>query len=72
MSVSNEGPSIRRFKRTGKRDEIFLATKFGLGRHWEGDQDRIVNGTPEWAAKALHRSLEQLGTDYVDLWYLHR
>ncbi|KAM5541770.1 hypothetical protein V8D89_004499 [Ganoderma adspersum] len=60
------------FKRTGRRSEIFLATKFGLGRHWEGDQARIVNGTPEWAAKALDRSLEQLGVDYVDLWYLHR
>ncbi|KAI1788102.1 NADP-dependent oxidoreductase domain-containing protein [Ganoderma leucocontextum] len=60
------------FKRTGKRNEIFLATKFGMGRLWQGDQARTVNGTPEWAVQALHRSLEQLGTDYVDLWYLHR
>ncbi|KAI8986631.1 Aldo/keto reductase [Trametes punicea] len=56
------------FKRTGKRDEIFLATKFGI----VSDPDRAVNGTPEYAVKALNASLKRLGTDHVDLWYLHR
>ena len=57
-----------RFKRTGKRDEIFLATKFGIVT----DPDRAVNGTPEYAVQALDASLKRLGTDHVDLWYLHR
>ncbi|KAI0775273.1 Aldo/keto reductase [Trametes elegans] len=56
------------FKRTGKRDEIFLATKFGIVT----DPDRAVNGTPEYAAEALDASLKRLGTDHVELWYLHR
>ncbi|KAI0371351.1 Aldo/keto reductase [Pilatotrama ljubarskyi] len=56
------------FKRTGKREEIFLATKFGIVT----DPDRAVNGTPEYAAQALDASLKRLGTDHVDLWYLHR
>ena len=63
---------LHRLKRTGKRNEIFLATKFGLGRHWEGDESRTVNGYPNYVPKAIQRSLEQLGVDYVDLWYLHR
>ncbi|KAJ6517191.1 Aldo/keto reductase [Mycena vitilis] len=57
------------FQRTGKRDEIFLATKFGFtavdGRH-------AINGTPEYARKAIGQSLKRLGVDCVDLYYLHR
>ncbi|KAM5541769.1 hypothetical protein V8D89_004498 [Ganoderma adspersum] len=60
------------FKRTGKRKDIFLATKFGVGRHWGSDFKRGVNGEPDYVPKALQRSLEQLGVDHVDLWYLHR
>ncbi|OBZ78307.1 Aldo-keto reductase yakc [NADP(+)] [Grifola frondosa] len=55
-------------KRTGKRSDIFLATKFGL----VSDPDRAVNGTPEYVPVALDRSLKRLGVDYVDLYYLHR
>ncbi len=60
------------FKRTGKREDIFLATKFGVGRHWGSDFKRGVNGEPDYVPKALQRSLEHLGVDYIDLWYLHR
>ncbi|KAI9062204.1 Aldo/keto reductase [Trametes sanguinea] len=56
------------FRRTGKRSEIFLATKFGIVENAE----RTINGTPEYAVQALDASLKRLGTDYVDLWYLHR
>jgi len=58
-----------RFKKTGKRDEIFLATKFGLGH---GDPDKVVRADPEYVHEALNKSLSRLGVDYVDLYYLHR
>ena len=55
-------------KRTGKRSEIFLATKFGF----TADPNRLLNGSPEYAREALDRSLKKLGVDYIDLYYLHR
>ncbi|OBZ77722.1 Aldo-keto reductase yakc [NADP(+)] [Grifola frondosa] len=57
------------FKKTGKRNEIFLATKFGLAHR---TPDRVVNGDPDYVPKALEHSLSRLGVDSVDLYYLHR
>lgn len=68
MGTRRLTPIADRFRRTGKRDEIFLATKFGVVT----DPNRIINGTPEYAVQALEASLKRLGTDHVDLWYLHR
>ncbi|CAL1702449.1 unnamed protein product [Somion occarium] len=56
------------FKKTGKRNEIFLATKFGF----VFKDDKIVNGSPEYARKACEKSLSRLGIDQIDLYYLHR
>ncbi|KAH7343375.1 Aldo/keto reductase [Rhizoctonia solani] len=53
------------FKRTGKRDQIFLATKFGI-------TSKGPNGTPEYIKQQLNQSLERLGVDTIDLYYLHR
>ena len=55
----------------GRRDEVILATKASS----ETDDDGTIhgrNGTPEYIRKAAHRSLRHLGTDYIDLYYLHR
>lgn len=60
--------SICRFKRSGKRDEIFLATKVGFVFRPE----RLVNGDPQYLRDAVKRSLSRLGTDCIDLLYLHR
>jgi aryl-alcohol dehydrogenase-like predicted oxidoreductase len=48
----------RRFKRTGKRSEIFLATKFAF-TPW--DKSRPVNGDPAYVKSAFEKSLGRLG-----------
>ncbi|KAJ7779071.1 Aldo/keto reductase [Mycena metata] len=57
------------FKRTGKRDEIFLASKFGFVAV---TGDRVIDGSPEYARKALEKSLKQLNVNCIDLYHLHR
>ncbi|KAK9364436.1 Aldo keto reductase [Lipomyces kononenkoae] len=57
------------FKRTGRRDEIFLATKFG-SRLNNGDTG--ARSDPEYARESCDRSLKKLGVDYIDLFYCHR
>lgn len=56
----------------GNRDKYLIATKFG----WEiDDQNKVtwaINGKKEYVKKALERSLKNLNTDYIDLYYLHR
>jgi len=55
----------------GKRDKVLIATKVGSEVTDEGER-RPVNGRPDYIKKAIDRSLKHLGTDYVDLYYLHR
>ena len=57
-----------RFKRTGKRDKIFLATKFGA----DHTKPLGIDGSPEGARASLKKSLERLGVETIDLYYLHR
>jgi len=53
----------------GHRDEVVLATKFGLD--WHGEERRI-NGRPEYVHSACDDSLRRLGVDHIDLYYQHR
>ncbi|THH19409.1 hypothetical protein EW146_g1746 [Bondarzewia mesenterica] len=55
------------FKRSGKRDEIFLATKVGFVFG-----DKMIDGSPEYIKSAVEKSLKRLGTNYIDLLHLHR
>jgi len=54
------------------RNRYIIATKFG----WEiDDQDKItwkINGSSAYVKKAVERSLKNLKTDYIDLYYMHR
>jgi len=59
----------RWFKATGRRNEIFLATKFGNTK--ENGKD-VIKGTPEYVRQACAASLERFGVDYIDLYYMHR
>ncbi len=56
----------------GQRQACFLATKFGLVRDPQQPQARGVNGRPEYVRASIEASLRRLGTDYIDLYYLHR
>ncbi len=53
-----------------RRDGVVLATKFGIVRG-EGLR-RGVDSSPEYARRAIDASLQRLGLDHVDLYYLHR
>lgn len=55
----------------GKRDRIFLATKFGIGYNAERTALK-VDGSPANVRRAIEGSLKRLNTDHVDLYYLHR
>lgn len=54
-----------------RRDEVQLATKFGLVGNLANGR-RSINGKPEYVGQALDESLSRLGVDTVDLYYLHR
>ncbi|HEV7678028.1 MAG TPA: aldo/keto reductase [Candidatus Dormibacteraeota bacterium] len=55
----------------GRRDQVVLATKFGLISHSRGD-GRHTDSSPANIRTALEGSLRRLGTDHVDLYYQHR
>jgi len=55
-----------------RRNDYILASKFG----WEIDDDNnvtwAINGKKDYVKKSIERSLKNLNTDYIDLYYLHR
>ncbi len=55
----------------GRRDEVTLATKFGIVRT-DDPMYRAVSGTPEYVRFACDASLARLGVDVIDLYYQHR
>jgi aryl-alcohol dehydrogenase-like predicted oxidoreductase len=54
-----------------RRDQVVLATKFGIRRVVFGGVVE-VDGSPEYVRAAIDRSLARLGVDTIDLYYLHR
>jgi len=55
-----------------RREQVFLATKFGIVRSATDPKARAVNGKPEYVKSACDASLKRLGTGYIDLYYQHR
>jgi len=55
----------------GRRDEVQLATKFGIDRS-AGDAHRILRGEAAYVQRSCEASLTRLGVDTIDLYYLHR
>src|SRR5215472_2915680 len=56
----------------GKRDQLIIATKFGIVRDPANPQTRGVNGHPDYIRKSCEGSLKRLGVDHIDLYYQHR
>jgi aryl-alcohol dehydrogenase-like predicted oxidoreductase len=54
----------------GRRDKYVLATKFGNVRLPDGKPS--AKGHPDYVIEACDKSLARLGTDYIDLYYIHR
>ncbi len=56
----------------GKREQVTLATKFGIVRDTNDPSKRGVNGRPDYVKSSCEGSLKRLGIDVIDLYYLHR
>ena len=56
----------------GRREEVFLATKFAILRDPTDPKKRGVSGKPEYVRQACEASLRRLGVDTIDLYYQHR
>ena len=56
---------------SGRRDQVQLATKFGIDRSG-GDEKRVIRGERGYVKRACESSLLRLGVDVIDLYYLHR
>jgi aryl-alcohol dehydrogenase-like predicted oxidoreductase len=54
----------------GRRDEVQLATKYAIRRDAAGN--RSIDNSPEWIRAACDASLERLGVEQIDLYYMHR
>ena len=53
-----------------RRDEAFIATKFGINRQPDGSA--VTDGSPANVRRAVEGSLSRLGVDHIDLYYQHR
>jgi aryl-alcohol dehydrogenase-like predicted oxidoreductase len=56
----------------GRRDQVVLATKFGIVRDPKNPNVRGVNGKPDYVRQSCEGSLRRLGVDTIDLYYQHR
>jgi aryl-alcohol dehydrogenase-like predicted oxidoreductase len=56
----------------GRRDEVFLATKFANVRKKNDPTFFAISGKPEYVKSACDASLKRLGVDHIDLYYQHR
>ncbi|PZR29531.1 MAG: aldo/keto reductase [Citrobacter freundii] len=61
------GKALKRHRQT-----VTIATKFGIVRDPNDPTKRGINGRPEYVRSSVEGSLKRLGTDVIDLYYLHR
>lgn len=67
---------LGRFMAGRPRDQLLIASKFGVVRDPDGPSgstyDRDLDNSPDYARACCEASLRRLGTDYLDLFYVHR
>src|SRR5437870_7326459 len=56
----------------GRRDQVILATKFGIVRDPANPSARAVNGKPDYVRSSCEGSLRRLSVETIDLYYQHR
>lgn len=56
----------------GNRGKYIIATKFGWEINDDGNLTWAINGRKDYVKKSVERSLKNLNTDYIDLYYMHR
>lgn len=56
----------------GRREQAFIATKFGIVRDPSDPTKRAINGRPEYVRASCDGSLQRLGVEHIDLYYQHR
>jgi len=56
----------------GRREQVVLATKFGIVREPDDPTARGVSGRPDYVRRACEGSLRRLGAEHIDLYYQHR
>jgi aryl-alcohol dehydrogenase-like predicted oxidoreductase len=56
----------------GHREQIILATKFGIVRDPERPSFRGISGKPDYVRQSCEGSLRRLGVEVIDLYYQHR
>ncbi|MBY0278856.1 aldo/keto reductase [Candidatus Binatia bacterium] len=56
----------------GRRDQVFLATKFGIVRDPKTRMVAGIDGKPDYVKQSCDASLKRLGVDVIDLYYQHR
>jgi aryl-alcohol dehydrogenase-like predicted oxidoreductase len=57
---------------SGRREQVVLATKFGIVRDPANPAKRGVNGKPDYVRSSCEASLKRLGVEVIDLYYQHR
>ena len=55
----------------GRRDDVVIATKFGMDMEGANGVDRGARGSRRYIVRAVEASLRRLGTDYIDLYQMH-
>lgn len=58
------------FAKSGKRDDVFIATKFGIVV--SPTEGLTVRTDPDYCREACEKSLKRLGVETIDLYYMHR